>query len=119
MFVHDFRILKNDNPAFNNRVDGHIGGAYINMGGTIVSDEFGARFFGMPIGDYDNSKNAGKPSSHTMMTYLFSIADSVLNNPNSPFELLPEYEARAIQSEWKGETLTTHAIYKKEREATA
>lgn len=83
------------------------------MDGTIVSDEFGARYFGMPIGDYDDGKNAGKPSSHSMMAYMYEVADSVLNDPDSPWELFPEFEAREIHDEWDGEPYTTHSIYKR------
>lgn len=113
IFVHDFRILNHDNPDINNMVDGHIGAAYVHMNGVIVSDEFGARFFGVPVGDYDNRKNAGKPSTHSMVTYMYSVAGSIINDLNSPFELLPEYEARAIHGELDGKPYTTHAIYKK------
>lgn len=111
--VYDFRVLKHDNPDFNRRIEGHIGTVSIHMMGTIVSDEFGARFYGVPVGDYDNTKNAGKPSSHSMMVYMYSVSDSILNDTESPFELFPEYEARAIHGERDGEPFTTYAIYKK------
>lgn len=113
VIVYDFRILKHDNSKYNNRVEGHIGGTYTHMDGTIVSDEFGARYFGIPIGDYDDGKNAGKPSSHSMMAYMYEVADSVLNDPDSPWELFPEFEAREIHGEWDGEPYTTHSIYKR------
>lgn len=101
VIVYDFRVLKHDNPDFNNRIEGHISGTYTCMTGTIVSDEFGARFCGVPVGDYDNTKNAGKPSTHNMMMYMYSVADSVLNDTESPWELFPEYEARAIHGDRK------------------
>lgn len=113
VYVHDFRVLKHDNPKFNGQIEGHIRGTYTHMDGTIVSDEFGARFCGVPVGDYDNSKNAGKPSSYSMMAYMYEVADSILNDPESSWELLPEYEARAIHSEWNGEPFVTHGIYMK------
>lgn len=37
---------------------------YAELDGVVVSDDFGGRFFGVLIGDYDNFKNAGKRSSH-------------------------------------------------------
>lgn len=111
--VYDFRVLTHDNPDFNSRIEGHIGTVSVHMSGTIVSDEFGARFYGVPVGDYDNTKNAGKPSRYSVMAYMYSVADSVLNDAESPFELFPEYEARAIHGELDGKPFTTHAIYKK------
>ena len=113
VMVYDFRVLKRDNPDFNSRIDGHIGCTYTCMSGKITSDEFGARFCGVPVGDYDNSKNTGKPSYHSMMTYMYEVADSIINDPESPWELFAEYEARAIHGEWDGKPFITHAIYKK------
>lgn len=112
MFVYGFRVLEHQDPRFDRKIEGYIGGTYTHLDGTVVSDEFGARFFGVPVGNYDNSKNAGKPSSHSMMVYMYEVADSVLNDPESPWELFPEYVARAIQGEWDGNPFTTHAIYK-------
>lgn len=114
VFVYDFRVLKHEDPKFNGRIEGHIGGTYTHMDGTVISDEFGTRFFGVPVGYYDNSKNAGDPASHSMLVYMHEVADSVLNDPESPWELLPEYEARAIHGEWDGNPFTTHAIYKRQ-----
>ena len=111
--VYDFHILKHDNPKYNNRVKGRINGTYIHMDGTIVCDEFGGRYFGMPISNYDNGKNAGKPSSHSMMIYMHDLADSILNDSESPWDLLPEFEARKIHGEWNGEPYTSHGIYKR------
>lgn len=90
--------------------------AYALLHGTIVSDDFGARFFGMPLGNYDHSKNAGKPSSHTVRPYLYGVAESVLTNADTPYELLTEYEARKIifKSPIDGKTLTTYGIFTKE-----
>lgn len=110
--VYDLRVLEHQDRKYNGMIEGRIDGTYTHMDGTIVSDEFGARFFGVPVGDYDNSKNAGKPSSHSMMVYMYEVADSVLNDPESPWELFPEYAAKAIQGEWDGKPYTTHAIYK-------
>lgn len=116
VFVHDLRVLEHQDPKFNGKIEGHIGGTYTHLDGTVVSDEFGARFFGVPVGDYDNFKNTGKPSIHSMMVYMYEIADSVLNDPESPWELLPEYEARTIYGEWSGEPFTTHGIYRAMKE---
>lgn len=111
VLVHDFRVAEHNDPIFNRAIKGHIDATYVRMDGTIVSDEFGARYFGVPVGDYDNSKNAGKPSSHSMMTYMYEVASSILNDPDTPWELLPEFEARALHLDWNGEPFTTHAIY--------
>ena len=112
--VYDLRVLKHDNPKFNNSIVCHINAVYTHMVGTIVSDEFGARFCGVPIGDYDNFKNAGKPSSYNMMSYMHEIANSILNNPESPFKLFKEYEAKEIHGEYKGKPYTTHGIFKRD-----
>ena len=111
--VYDFRVLKHDSPDFNSRIEGHIGTVSVHMSGTIVSDEFGARFYGVPVGDYDNTKNAGKPSNHSMMAYMYSVAESVLKDSESPWELLPEYEARPIQGEREGKPYTVYGIFRK------
>lgn len=113
VLVYDLRVLKHENPEFNGKIEGHIGGTYTNMEGTVVSDEFGARFFGVPVGNYDNRRNAGKTTSHSMMFYMYEVADSVLNDPESCWELFPDYEARAIHGEWDGKPFTSHGIYKK------
>ena len=111
--VYNFRVSKHDDPKYNGRIEGHIGAAYVRMDGTIVSDEFGARFCGVPVGDYDNYKNAGKPSSHSMMTYMYDVADSILNDSESPWELLPEFEAHEINFEYDGKNCTSYGIYKR------
>ena len=113
VLVYDLRVLKHDAPKYNGRIKGHIDATYVRMDGTIVSDEFGARFCGVPVGDYDNYKNTGKPSRHSMMTYMYDVADSILNDSESPWELLPEFEAREINFEWEGEKCTSHGIYKR------
>lgn len=111
--VYNISVLTHENPKYDKSVKGHIDAAYVHLDGTIVSDEFGARFCGMPIGDYDNLKNAGKPSSHSMMSYMYCVADSILNDSESPWELFPEFEAREIHDEWDGKEFVTHGIYKR------
>lgn len=111
--VVDYTVMHFDDERrkrYNGRVKGHIDSAYITMDGTIVSDDFGSRFYGMPIGDYDIYQNKGKPSRYTMQMYLYSLADSVLHDPDSPYELLPEYEAREVYFEYDGEQHKTHEI---------
>lgn len=111
VLVYDFRILKHQDPKFDGCIEGHIGGTYTHMDGTVISDDFGGRYFGVPISDYDNTQNAGKPASHSMMAYMYEVAGSVLNDPESPWELFPEYEAKAIHGEWDGEPYTIYALY--------
>ena len=113
--VYDYKVMHFEDEArkrFNGEVDGHIRSAYISMDGIITSDEFGARFCGVPVGSYDNHQNTGKRSSHTMHVYLYSLADSVLNDPETPYELLPEYRAEEERfvSSFDGKEFTTHCI---------
>lgn len=112
--VYDYRIQKHDNPKYNNEVKGHIDGVYVHMDGTIVSDEFGARFFGVPVGNYDNYKNAGQKAQHSMMCYMHEVARSILEDTDSPWDLFPEYEAREIRFEYDGEEEVTYGIFIKE-----
>ena len=114
MVVYDYRVRKSNDPNYNNEIEGHIGSVYIQMNGTVVSDEFGARFCGVPVGGYDNAQNAGKPSSHNMQVYMHIVADSIINDDESPFEFFPEYEAKTIQVECSGRLITTHGIYMKD-----
>ena len=83
------------------------------MDGIITSDEFGTRFCGVPVGSYDNYQNKGKRSRYTMHTYLYSLADSVLNYPETPYELLPEYKAveENFISSYDNKPCTTHSIH--------
>lgn len=113
VMVLDFRVLQHADPKFDKRLTGHIDGTYIPMPGTIVSDEFGTRYFGVPIGNYDNTKHAGQPAMHKMFAYMYEVAEDVLKNPDSPWELFPEFEAREVLGEWQGETFTTCHLYAK------
>lgn len=120
VIVNSYKVLHFDDEKrkrFNGEVTGHIGGAYICMEGIIVSDNFQSLFCGVPIGEpYDGKKNAGKFSRHNSFTYLYSLADSVLNNPKTPYELFPEYEAReeVFVSDFDGKSYTSYGIYVKE-----
>ena len=111
--VLDYKVMHFDDDRrkhLNGRVDGHIGSAYITMNGTIVSDDFGSRFYGVPFGAYDIYQNKGKPSRYTAHIYLYALADSSLNNPDSPYELLPEFVAKEVFFEYDGEQHKTHEI---------
>ena len=110
VFVYDYRVLDKDGE-----IGGHVNSAYVSMPGTIVSDYFGTLFCGNPISDYDEKKNAGKSSEYKTSSYLFMIADSILNKPDCPWELLPEYEAREIKFEYDGKPFTSHGIFVKEK----
>lgn len=111
--------LKFNDRTEGREVDGHIGGGYIDMEGTIVSDYFAAHYFGVPVSDYDEFKNAGKPSNYAYFAYMYEIADSILNDPDTPYELFPQYEAREIHFEYDGEQHTTHGIFVRENEVVA
>jgi len=104
-------------------VDGYIGMATVDLTGIITSDEFGARFCGVPVGTYDNLQNKGKESNHVFHQYLYGIADALLRPDNSlytsekwEYELLPEYEPRDITfiSSIDGREVTTHGIFVRE-----
>ena len=111
--VYNFHTLDHKDPKWNGMVKGSVDGAYADMDGIIESDYFAGQYFGVPISDYDSSKNAGKPSSYRMFAYLHQIADSIINDADSPWELLDEFEARVIRGEWNGESYKTHSIYKR------
>lgn len=103
-------------------IHGHIDMIGVGLPGIITSDEFGARFCGVPIGSYDNTQNKGKESSHYYRQYLYAVADLIINGDESiyannyrEFELLPEYEAREIRFIYDGKELITHGIFIKER----
>lgn len=104
--VYDYR------EDSNHEVEGHIRSAYVTMPGTIVSDYFAGHYCGVPISGYDTGKNAGKESSHTMQTYLYDLASSVLDGTDF-IELLPEYEAREIKFTYDGKEHVTHGIFRK------
>lgn len=114
--VIDYTVRHFKNEArkkFSGEVYGHIGGAYVYMDGTIVSDNFQSLFYGMPIGEpYDTAKNSGNPSRTHFFTYLYSLAESILHNPKTPYELFPEYEAveDCSISAYDGKPLVTHSI---------
>ena len=119
MEVPDYKIY---NRKEGNEVCGHIGMIGVNLPGIITSDEFGARFCGVPVGDYDNYKNKGKESSHYFQEYLYGVANAILHPHNSlyvsekyTYELLPEYEAKDFHFEYDGEQDTFWGIFEKER----
>ena len=116
MEVPDYRV--NDEGE----VHGHIDMVAVGLPGIITSDEFGTRFYGVPVGSYDNTQNKGKASSHCYREYLYAVADFIINGDESiyatdyeEFELLPEYEAREIRFTYDGEEHMTHGIFIKER----
>jgi hypothetical protein len=110
VMVYDYRLQERKEGR---EVDGFIGSAYTYLSGIITSDYFGALFCGVPVGHYDGSKNIGKEGSHSMHSYLYSIASSILNEPDSPWELFPEYEAKEIHfiSCIDGRECKTHGIF--------
>ena len=92
----------------------------IEIPGTVVSDDFGARFCGVPVGGYDSKQNAGKPSRIILSPYAHALAWDVLKGRTKNVELLPRFEARRIEFEHNGETHETAGIFDTEKErATA
>ena len=78
--VVDYRINESDIDIFNGSVDGHISSVYVKMDGVIV-------------GGYDGN-TVGKESVHNMQCYMYNVCDSIMDDPETPCELLPEYEVR-------------------------
>ena len=118
IMVMDYRVLHFDDEArarFNGQVEGHIRSVYVPMNGTIKSDNFQSLFYGMPIGEpYDSGKHAGKPARHVMQVYMYSVAESVLKDPETPYELFPEFEAREERGTYNGKEYVSHSIYVRE-----
>lgn len=42
--------------------------------GTVVNDDFGGRFCGVPLGNYDENKNKGKKTDHRINWYGYQFA---------------------------------------------
>ena len=111
--VYELHVREHTDAKYNGRLEVSVNSAYVGMEGIIVSDYFGGQYFGVPIGSYDSNKNAGNPSVHTMSPYLYMIAESIFNEAESPWELLPEFEAREVCGEWDGVPFKSYAIYKR------
>ena len=100
LYVYDYKERETKQGK---EVTGHIDMAYAYLPGVITSDEFGARFCGVPVGSYDNYKNKGKESSYTFSQYLYAIADSILKEDSIyysdkwEYELLPMYKAKPFK----------------------
>ena len=111
--VYDFRIREREEGK---EIESHINGAYVSMEGTIVSDYFGSMFCGVPVGTYDGDKNAGQKGFYSPFLYLYSLADEILNDPNTSYELLDAYEPKEIRftSIFDGKEHITHGIFLKE-----
>ena len=90
-----------------------IDAPYVIMTGEIVSDYFGTMFCGNPIGGYDTEKNKGATARYTMHPYPFEVGRSICEDPDSPYELFPEWEAKAAQyiSSIDGREATTYDLY--------
>lgn len=108
--VYNYRIYDDG------RINGHCMAVYVEMPGVVVEDEFGARIGGMPIGEYDNHQNTGKPSSHSLFAYMHSVAKDILDGDGA-YELDAGYEARQVKfTNYRGEKVTTYGIFEVRRE---
>ncbi len=106
-----------------NQVDGYIASVWAELEGTITQDYFGSLYCGVPISTYDNKKNAGKKASYRWHSYLYEMADNMLD-PDSRFgmekeikyELLPEYEAKCYEfrSEYDQKSIESSGIFRKQ-----
>ena len=104
--IYDYRVRDDGH------VDGKISGSlYASMDGITESDYFGSLFCGVPIGTYDCEKNKGRKSHYTIQSYGFMVAQSILDDPDTPWELLPEYEAREYQFTYDGKEYTHWGIF--------
>ena len=118
MEVPDYKIRDTENGK---EVSGHIDMMGVHLPGIITSDEFGARFCGVPVGSYDNAQNKGKESSYYFRQYLYGVADAILHPDTSiyvsqkwEYELLPEYEAKEHTfTSYDGKEITMSYIYEK------
>ena len=112
VIVYDLWEIKTDNGI---KIDGHVSSVRVLFEGTIITDNFGSYFCGIPISDYDEKQHAGEATSYSEQWYLFSVAEAVLHHEDTRFELFPEYEAKEytfIGSD--GIQYIGHGIYKKE-----
>ena len=100
--MYDMRVYDNG------KIEAH--GAYVNFDGVIESDYFAAHYCGMPISDYDRSKNAGKPAEHHGFWYDYMIAEAILKG-SGEWELFPQYEAREYEFVYDGQTRTTRGLF--------
>lgn len=97
--------------------------------GLITSDDFGGRFFGVPISDYDNLKNAGKHSEHALWWRDYSFAEWILHqrgnahfsdkrysDTNFELELLPNVDAveHSFESSYDGRLINMGRLLFKE-----
>lgn len=87
--------------------------------GKIISDYFGARFCGVPVGSYDTQQNAGKDTEYFWTMYIFDYAKHIATGEGfedgTGFELLPDYEVRGEKyiSTVDNEERTMYHIYKR------
>ena len=114
---------KTKDTEWGKEVSGYIDMISVHLPGIITSDEFGARFCGVPFGAYDNYKNKGKESEYCFRQYLYGVASAILHpedslyaNEKYTYELLPEYEARDIHfiSSLDGKEVNLWEIFEKE-----
>ena len=119
--VPDYKI---EDTKWGKEVSGHIDMIGVYLPGIITSDEFGARFYGIPLGSYDNYKNKGKESSYYFRQYLYGVASAILDSEGSlykskkyTYELLSEYEAKEINfiSDYDGRNIKTWGIFERGR----
>lgn len=54
------------------------------LDGTVTSDDFGSRFCGVPLGGYDEKKNAGKATTHYVNWYGYQFGGIILAVRGTP-----------------------------------
>lgn len=99
---------------------------HVALDGVVTSADFGARFYGVPVGGDNSERYIGRESTYYWSAYLYDIAGYVHDGgmlydrdgePYARIELNPEYEAREATrwiSEFTGEERVLYYIYKKE-----
>lgn len=114
--VSDYRERESVEGNGRIKIDGYIHSVYVSLPGTITSDDFTSLFCGVPISDYDTTKNKGKEGRHVLGAYMYNVAESILKNPETEWELFPEYEAREyhFSSCIDGTDICSHGIFLKE-----
>lgn len=65
------------NSEKNANIEGSIDRVTAVIDGTVINDDFGSRFCGNPIGNYDESKNAGKETTHHLTWYGYQFGNIV------------------------------------------
>lgn len=125
LYIHNYTERERENGILIGCYSGADVG-YVALDGVVTGADFGARFYGVPIGGDNSERYIGREDTYHWSAYLYSIAGYVHDGgmlcdsdgePYACIELNPEYEAREVTrwiSEFTGEEHVLYDIYKKE-----